>query len=109
MMSLYGRYLKETFGKEIVEDLQGFATFSIVNGECYVENVYVIPEARHRGQAPAYVDKIAEIAKTRQCKFLTTTINPGISTPERSMKVILDYGFKFHSCDQNKIIFIKEL
>lgn len=109
MLSLYGRYLKETFGKEIVEDSDGFATFSIVKNECYIETVYVIPESRQKGKAKIYADLISDIAKTRQCKYLTTTINPGISTVERSMQVILSYGFKFHSCDSQKIVFMKEL
>jgi hypothetical protein len=108
-MSLYGKYLAESFGKEIVEDSHGFATFSIVKDECYVENVFVLPEFRSKKKALCYIEEIVEIAKTRQCKYLTTTVNPGINNPERSMKIILSYGFKLHSCDQNKIIFMKEL
>lgn len=108
-MSLYSRYLKETFGKEIVEDAEGFASFAIVGNECYVETVYVVPEARCKGKAPWLVDKIAEKAKEKGCTYLSTTINPGINNPERSMRVITNYGFKFHSCDHNKIYFIKEL
>lgn len=108
-MSLYAKYLKETFGKDIVEDAEGFASYSIVGNECYVETVYVIPESRCKGKAPFLVDKIAEIAKENGCKYLSTTINPTINNPERSMRVITNYGFKLHSCDQFKIYFIKEL
>lgn len=108
-MSLYGRYLKEAFGKEIVEDAEGFASYAIVGNECYVETVYVIPEARCQGKAPYLVNKIAEIAKEKGCTYLSTTINPGINNPEKSMRVITNYGFKFHSCDNNRIYFIKEL
>lgn len=108
-MSLYGRYLKEAFGKQIVEDGEGFASFSILEKECYIETVFVIPEARCKGKAPWFVDKIAEIAKQAGCTYLSTTINPGINNPERSMRVITNYGFKFHSCDNNRIFFIKEL
>ncbi len=108
-MSLYGDYIKETFGKDIVEDNEGFVSFSIVNDECYVEDVYVIPEARLKGKTDVLMAKVVSIAKEKGCKYLTTTINPGIKTVERSMIVILNYGFKFHSSEKNKIIFIKEL
>lgn len=108
-MSLYRRYLQETFGKDIVEDPEGFASYSIVNKECYIETVYVIPEARCKGKAPWLVDQIAKIAKEKGCTFLSTTINPGINNVEKSMRVITNYGFKFHSCDHNRIYFIKEL
>lgn len=108
-MSLYAEYLKETFGKDIIEDEDGFASFLIVKKECYVETVYVRPEARSSKHSFQYVDRIVEIAKEQGCQYLLTTVNKRISTPERSIHIILKYGFKKHSEDDDCHVFFKEI
>lgn len=108
-MSLYADFIKETFGKDIIEDDDGFATFLIVKKECYVENVYVRPEARKSTHSFHYVDQIVEKAKAQGCRYLLTTVNKRISTPERSKHVILKYGFMPYSEDDDCEVFFKEI
>lgn len=108
-MSLYKDYLEETFGKTVIETEDGYISYLIQGNECYVETVYVIPDKREAGVGSRFVDQVSEIAKSAGATFISTTINPAINDPTRSMKAILACGFKFHSCDQFKILFTKEL
>lgn len=110
-MSLYGEYIQELHKKAIVEDEFGFATY-FINKEtksCYIEDIYVVPEAREKHAASKYADKITEIAKEYGCDKLYGTVVTTNHNPTRSAKVLLAYGFKIDTALNNLIIFIKEI
>lgn len=108
-MSLYADFLKETFNKNVYEDDQGFVSYGIDKDECYIENVYIKPEFRGHDIAAQMVRVIEKIALEKGCKYLSTTVNVGANNKERSIKVILDYGFKFLTCNEYKLVFGKEI
>lgn len=108
-MSLYGDYIKERLGKEIIEDENGFATYYFVNDSTYIENIYVIPEARKLGIASKYADKIAEITLERGYTRLYGSVVPSASGATESLKVLLSYGFQIESAAQNFIVLVKDL
>lgn len=109
MPSHFANYIKERQGKEIIEDNYGFATYSFVKGDVYIEDIYVNPDARSRAHASGYADKIAEIAKERGCKNMIGTVVPSTNGSTTSLKVLLAYGFQLHSSANDFIVFKKEL
>jgi GNAT superfamily N-acetyltransferase len=72
----------------------GFATYHInVNGECYIEDIYVIPEERRSGLATKMADGIAFIAKEKGCNILTGSVVPSAKGADDSRNVLASYGF----------------
>lgn len=108
-MSLFGDYLKERGLKDIVENEHGFATFIINGVECYIEDIYVAPEARKGKLASAMADQIARIAKDSGCTVLTGSVVPQAKGATESCKVLLAYGFKVLASKEGLIMFGKEL
>ena len=108
-MSLYSKYVEERLGKCVYETSLGFATYIIKGEECYIEDIFVLDEARKTGHAAWIADKITEIAKNEGCTYLTGSVVPSANGSTTSLKVLLAYGFKLHSCKENFIIFTKEI
>lgn len=108
-MSLYADYIKERGVKGIVEIPEGFATYAISGEECYVEDVYVAPEHRKKGTCFNLADQIANLAKAKGCKYMTSTVVPSARGSTESVKVILAYGFKLAKAEHNAIWFYKEI
>lgn len=109
-MSLYKEYLEEIHnGKSTVEDDKGFASYWIRGEECYIEDIYVKKEFRKENIASSYADRITAIAVENGCKYLSGSVVPNANNATKSLKVLLGYGFKVHSSQNNFILFIKEL
>ncbi len=109
MPSLYAHYIAEREGKQILERPEGFATYSINAPECYIEDIYVLPEHRKSGVAAKLADVIAEEAKARGCTYLLGTVMPSAQGSTASLKVLLAYGFKLAKAETNAIYMVKEL
>lgn len=108
-MSLYGDYILEREGREIVESEHGFASYKIMGSECYIQEIYVVPEMRTTKIASQMADKIAELAKEKGCKYLTGSVCPTMNGATTSLRVLLSYGFKLAKSEENLIWMIKEL
>lgn len=108
-MSLYGDYIKELMGKEIVEDSCGFISFFNMKDAIYMEDLYVAPNFRKAGHATHLADKIIAIAKERGFKKVYGSVRPSANGSTDSVKVLLAYGFKIDSAAQDAIAFVKEL
>lgn len=108
-MSLFGQYISEREGKEIVEDSQGFATYFYVNDGVYIENIFVDKDFRHSGIASKYADQIAKIAKDKGFSKMYGSVRPSANGSTPSLKVLLSYGFSLHSSAVDAIVMVKEI
>lgn len=89
--SLYGKYVEEREGQEIVESEYGFITYTIFAlpaGGCYlfVHDIYVDKNNRFTGEAKRLVDRVLEIANDSECEFVVATIDPKTKTATEAMK-----------------------
>lgn len=109
-MSLYADYIKEREDKDIVENDNGFATFKIFdNGECYLQDIYVVPAQRKSGLATEMADKVVSIAKENGCKTLIGSVCSDDKHATRNMKVFLTYGMQIHKVIGNMIFLNKDI
>ncbi len=109
-MSLYGEYIKERQGDDILEVDEGFATYRFVDAETvYLVDIYVKPDARKYGHAAKLADTIASIAKQRGCKYMIGTVALGLKGSTDSLKVLLAYGMSLHQAQPSAIIMRKEI
>lgn len=107
-MSLYAKYIREREEKEILEYDEGFATFKIFdNGECYLQDIYVVPDARKTGMAAKMADKVVEIAKERGCNTLVGSVCVDDKNATLNMKIFLAYGMEIYK-NSGTIIFLKK-
>lgn len=107
-MSLYGEYVKEYAGREILETENGFATYSFFDGGiCYIVDIYVVPEKRNSKIASEMAHEIEGIAREKGCSVLLGSVDVNSKNPTQSMKVLLAYGFEFDSLSGSLIYFKK--
>lgn len=109
-MSLLSDYHKELGIKKVIESDHGFLVYYFVlPDECYLEDVYVIPEKRKSGLCFQMFDQAAKQAKDLGCKYLTGSIIPSSNNAESSAQMQLKYGFRFLRKGPNVIYMIKDL
>jgi GNAT superfamily N-acetyltransferase len=107
-MSLYGDYIAEREGKQIVESEKGFATFKVFdNGECYIQDIYVIPECRKTNLGKQMADEVSEIAKNRGCKLLIGSVCTEDKHATRNLQIFLSYGMNIYK-NVGTLIFVKK-
>lgn len=108
---MWADYIKETFGKEMLQNEYGFATFYIVpeTTVCYLEDIYVAPEFRRAEFGSELEDAVIKWAKERYCTEIMGSVNLNIATPERSMNVLLSRGYKLTSATPTMLYFRKQL
>lgn len=109
-MSLYGDYILEHRGDQIVEDEFGFATYRYLNDDnVYIIDIYVVPEMRNTNRASAIADKVVEAARLKGCKKLLGTVVPDAHNSTASLRVLLGYGMTLQSIANGCIIFEKDI
>jgi ribosomal protein S18 acetylase RimI-like enzyme len=107
-MSLYGNYIKEREDKDIVESDKGFATFLVLNnGECYLQDLYVVPEYRKSGLAIDMTNEVVRIAKERGCNRLVGSVCVDDKFATHNMRIFLKYGMEIYK-NSGTIIFLKK-
>lgn len=106
---MWNAYLKEREGKEIYECSRGFVTYKILGDECYIVDIYVLPEHRKDKVASLMADNVAEIAKGLGCKWLTGSVSPPANGSHTSMLVLIAYGMKLQKAEKDIIFFAKEI
>jgi ribosomal protein S18 acetylase RimI-like enzyme len=113
-MNKYAKYLKELKGYEMYEDEHGFITYGIMQDNehkfMYIEDIYVIPEKRKSNIASEYANYVEKKAKEANCSALLGSVVPSLRPDSHyRMLVLLGYGFKLHSSQNDIVYFYKEI
>jgi GNAT superfamily N-acetyltransferase len=107
--SLFGQYIEEKEHREIIENDYGFIVYKIEKDECHISELFVSKEHRRSKVGTELADKVQSIAKEAGCKYLTCFSMPCSATVTGSLMAKLQYGFKVHSCQQDRIVLFKEI
>ncbi len=112
-MSMYGSYIKERLGDEIMETDRGFATYKYVDSNgipaVYIMDIYVRPDFRKENVASELADAIVNIALKDGRKLLIGTVVPSSNGSTASLKVLLGYGMSLLSASNDVIVMKKEI
>ena len=109
-MSLYGDYIKEREGRDIVESEKGFATYQIFkDGQCYLQDLYVAPEHRESHVATEMANTVSQIAKEAGCTRLVGSVWMGDKNASKNMSIFLKYGMRLHSVKDQVVYLITDL
>lgn len=110
MKSLYGQYLDERENKEILENEYGFVTYKFLNSnECYIQDIYIIPEMRKQGLSFKMRDEVIAIAKAKGCSTLIGSVSIGANDATRNLKILLNDDWQIHAINGNMIFVNKRI
>ena len=110
MASLYAQYIKERENKDIIETDKGFATFQfLTNNQCYLQDIFVLPEYRKSGLCFEMADKVTQRAKEKNCHTLIGSVCTDDQNATRNIKVLLAYGMYFDKVIGNMMFFKKSI
>lgn len=87
----------------------GFATYHLSAGECYIEEIYVVPEKRRGREGTDIADRVTEIAKEHGIKTLTGSVSLKAKTKDASIKALMYYGMSPVLTSGEMIYFSKEI
>ena len=108
-MSLYADYVRELSYGEVYEVEEGFAMYIIAGHTCYIKEIYIKPEYRTQKKASDMANTIEAIAKAQGCTLLLGSVVPSAKTSTTSLKVLLAYGFRLLSSQNDLIWFEKDI
>jgi predicted GNAT family acetyltransferase len=110
MTSLYGQYIKEREGFDIVETEYGFATYTSVDEQTiYLRDIFIVAEKRRSGLATELSTKVAEIAKELGKNKILGSICIDAKGVTTSMAALLGDKFKFSHANGNMLYFVKDI
>ena len=110
MSNLQADYVKEREGIETVGfPGTAFATYKIEGSDCYLKDIYVIPEKRRGHLAYELADMVTSIARKRGCRRLLGSVSPSAKGSTESLKFVLNYDMKLLTSDKGIIYFEKEI
>lgn len=93
----------------IYDEHGNFITYKINLGECYIEDLYVIPEMRKSKVASSMADQIYKIAKDNDCTILTGSVDLKSLDPTLGIQAVTGYGMKYIARKDDFLIFGKEI
>lgn len=109
MVSMMAKYYEEREGFSTYETDKGFATFKIRGDECYIKDIFIMPEHRRSGHAFEIGNEITKIAKENKCTALTGSVVPSLKGSTESMQALIKFGFKLNHCTNDFIVLVKEI
>lgn len=111
LVKMFEDYAKEKgFGAQIhyVPNV-GFATYYLNGEECYVEELYVLPEKRRSKEGNKIGEDIIIIAKENGAKFFTGSVNLKANGKASSMKALLSFDMSPVATNGDMVYFSKEI
>jgi len=111
---MYFEYLREREPEiSVIQHSEGFLLYKdmLLDGELviYIQDVYIIPEARDSNLATKMALEVEGIASSRGITKILGTVVPSAKGSTTSVKVLIAYGMKLLSSSDDIIWFIKEI
>ena len=107
--TLYGKYLLEREGTNIVEKEYGFATYKIEDDYMYIVDVFVDLPYRKSNKTYEMFEELKNIAKNNNISKLLGSVCTNANGATNSIKFLIAYDFKLLHTDNNMIYFKKEI
>ena len=102
--SLYAKYINEREGLEEIKRKWGFLHYRIDGEECFISDYFVAEPFRGSGLGYDMADEAEEIAKEKDCKYMTCQVDMHAFNPEQSLCAIIKHGYKIINIENNRTI-----
>lgn len=107
--TLYAKYINERQEASIVETTCGFATFKIINGECFIIDMFVDESQRKIGHGRELVGAVEELAKESGCINLTANIFLADKNASKTLISALICGFQVVRAEAGVLLIAKKV
>ena len=108
-MDKYAQYIKERENSELYEDSRGFFTYKILGKFFQVDDLFILPEERNKGNGKDYSKIIEKVAKEEKCDTIYCTTCKQANNWITSHLYIMKHGYKKIKEDENLVYYMKEL
>jgi GNAT superfamily N-acetyltransferase len=102
-------YFEEREGFSCVQMDEGFAVYRVDGDTCYLRDIWVERDYRKKGIATDLADRVAALARTLGCRYMTGSVDLSLPSATQSIKVLLAYGMIVTGAVGNGLYFKKEL
>ena len=110
MSSLYGEYIMERMGSQMIETIVGFLSYKFTDAEtCLILDSYTKPGSRRQGEIKALVAQVTELALKKGCSQLVCTVVPSSNGSTASLAAALSLGFQVTGAAADLIVLRKGL
>jgi len=113
LIKMFNHYAEEKgFGPRIYYTEFGFITYHLHkdDDECYIEDLYVVPDFRNKGFAARQLaDHVCSIAKSNGITKITGSVNKLANNTELSRKALCSYGMAKVSEDEEIEWYLKDI
>ena len=102
MKSLYGQYIFEKEGFQILETEYGFVSYKFILDaflnlyiQVHIGEAYIVPEHRGKGLLGNFLEEIYNSARSRGITVCTTSVDHEINNSSRNINLYIErYGFE---------------
>lgn len=108
-MNNYAQYIKERENKEIIENESGFLTYKIFEKECYLADMFIVPEKRGSSAVAYFIQELSDISIRAGCDHISANIRLNDKGATRTLRASLKLGFNLVSAENGTITICKEL
>lgn len=109
MSQLWKEYLKEREGKQVHENMDGFAIYQYVNDVVYLCDIFVPEMKRKEGAASRLADAVAAMSKLDGMNKMVGSVDRKDPSATRNIHVLIHYGMKLVAISGDMLYFEKEL
>jgi hypothetical protein len=107
--SMWAAYQAERGMATFIERDFGFVSYSIANRECYLQDLYIVPEKRTSWNALSLIKEVQEIAEKSNCTHVSTTVVARAKNATLSLKGCLTLGFELTGVSGDSLILLKRI
>jgi GNAT superfamily N-acetyltransferase len=109
MTSLYGQYILEKEGTQILEKDYGYITYKIIEKEIHIFDLFIVKEERNKNLGFILCKELESVAKECGCNYAMATIAMGTKGQTEALKFHLKYGLQLISASKDYIVLGKEI
>lgn len=104
--TLYGKYLAKVQNVQFLEDEQGFIFYKITKEECFIMEMGIDDAYIGTKKFKLLLDELTEIAKQKECTFISANIHVANPGANHSLRSALHYGFKLNRAENGVLLII---
>ena len=113
-LDLFAAYLMERRGMSLLATAEGFITYQFpvsgpMAGACYIQDIYISPEARRGGAGYELGARVAALARAKGIRLLYGSSQPSTGGSTTALRMMLAVGFEVIAAHEDMLILKKEL
>lgn len=107
--TLYAKLIAERANGKVIEDEFGFLTYRCDGSECFLIDIYVVPEKRSSGHGRSLIDRLVEAAKDSGAFIISSNVYLSDPGATNTLLAAIMVGFRVASANAGVLFLTKEV